>query len=62
MLQFPNNIVFLSLKVIFVLVNSVDSDEKCFMQHFIWSSLFAKVHIKESLVYKGLKQRFRKLR
>ena len=32
MLKFPNKIVFVSLKIIFVLTNSVDTDE---MMHYV---------------------------
>ena len=36
-IEFPNKIEFLTLKIIFVLVISVDHDEMLrFMWHFIW--------------------------
>ena len=45
-------IVFFSLKIIFVLANSVDPDE---MLHYSSGSLlFVKIRIQESLVYKRL--------
>ena len=46
-LLFPNKVVFLSLKSIFVLTNGVDYNAS-------WSSLFAKVHIKGMLLSKAL--------
>ena len=46
---------FLSLKIIFVLTNSADSDKMLHnMQHFILV-FTVRLHILESLLYKGLK-------
>ena len=55
-MTFPNYDIFLSLRIAFVLTNSVDPDE---MQHHVVfhlrSSLFVKVPVYRFPVIKGLK-------